>query len=1151
MKIKFWWKLNAVLGISLVLLLWAAVPAGADETRYFYDDAGRLYGVFQQEGDVAVYRYDSVGNILAIDRSTGTDFAPRISSISPDSAGAQTVASVVISGTNLTGSTVTTDNPGIAVSGIRNSGTAMAVTLNLSYFARWGTTLITVSNPFGSSGIDFTVIPGAPAVTKLDPDQGPVSRLVEITGSGFSSEPSENAVFFSGVPARTFSASPTRILTSVPEGATSGPVTVRVRGGAPSEGKSFQVTGREAGPPTVTRISPNVGSVEGGCSVTISGSGFAPNTVIYFGKEKVTDNAFIDSSTLRFTTPPSSAGTYDVLVSNWYGDALVQGGYTYLDATRLQVVSVSPELSSSGLPLNGLVSVWFSRAIDLATFGASGFSLTEKKSGAPVTGVFSSDFGDAEAIFKPTAFLKEGTEYVVDISTGVRSTDGMPLAQPVHGSFHTGNATDTSLPQFTILPQDGASGVPVNELITFVFSEPMCTPTINAASVTVTNNGTAVNGTIRFGPGNTVATFIPYSNFLPSSTVTVSLSGKVTDPAGNPAAASGVVSTFTTATTSSMEPPYVLSVDPPDGSEEASAYTSVTATFNKSMDPTTVSGRAFVLRDQEDGSKIPGNLSFSDDCRVVTFTPEYRLNTGHEILVWIWGADLAGNGMPAGFESSFTTSNEINPRVTKTNPADGAAGLPLNTRMVISFSKRMDPATVDGSTLYLTKGGEERVSATVSLTADGLLGSIQPTAAMAPTAGYTIHFTGGMKDMVEYPVENPGTVHFATGEALDETPPTVTMVTPANGARGVPLNASVAVRFSEPVNETTVNGNSVIVSHDGTALPGDLSFEESGSVVRYRPKDSGAFEPNAFYLLTLTTSITDGAGNPLSREYVAGFTTGDSADTTPPEVVSFFPADGTADVPTDVAIEVTFSEPIDPSSVNGQNIRLLRFASTLLAFNEHSQITEIADCCAGTLYAFGIPSYPVSGTITTSTDRRKVIFTPDYPILAGAWEYRIDVFGVADLAANVLEGFSSSGFYSFASPGTDRHGLPFLATISIDSSTLVPDGVSRAAIQITDIMDNWGNTVADGTIIGVTADAVYGVASAGGTILEGTESASYPGFKFFTVSGGAVTLTYRAPNLPDLAAGQSATARVQVYSVDTGGLLVGPVGDPLLVTLTR
>ncbi len=54
------------------LLLWP-VSAPSDQAQYFYDELGRLVGVVDGQGNVAVYNYDEVGNLLSIERfTTGT-----------------------------------------------------------------------------------------------------------------------------------------------------------------------------------------------------------------------------------------------------------------------------------------------------------------------------------------------------------------------------------------------------------------------------------------------------------------------------------------------------------------------------------------------------------------------------------------------------------------------------------------------------------------------------------------------------------------------------------------------------------------------------------------------------------------------------------------------------------------------------------------------------------------------------------------------------------------------------------------------------------------------------------------------------------------------------------------------------------------------
>src|ERR1700677_3656550 len=63
-----------VLGVLIVLLVLFLAPSLYAQTtgpvQYYYDDLGRLTKVVDQTGKIAAYRYDAVGNLLSITRST-------------------------------------------------------------------------------------------------------------------------------------------------------------------------------------------------------------------------------------------------------------------------------------------------------------------------------------------------------------------------------------------------------------------------------------------------------------------------------------------------------------------------------------------------------------------------------------------------------------------------------------------------------------------------------------------------------------------------------------------------------------------------------------------------------------------------------------------------------------------------------------------------------------------------------------------------------------------------------------------------------------------------------------------------------------------------------------------------------------------------
>ena len=97
---------------------------------------------------------------------------------------------------------------------------------------------------------------------------------VTIEGSNFGSS---GSVTFNGTTASTTSWASGEIETSVPTGATTGPVVVTTSGGQSSAGVTFTVT---VPAPVISKLDPNSGLVDS--SVTIEGSNFGSSGSVTF-----------------------------------------------------------------------------------------------------------------------------------------------------------------------------------------------------------------------------------------------------------------------------------------------------------------------------------------------------------------------------------------------------------------------------------------------------------------------------------------------------------------------------------------------------------------------------------------------------------------------------------------------------------------------------------------------------------------------------------------------------------------------------------------------------------------------------------------------------------------------------------------------------
>jgi hypothetical protein len=149
----------------------------------------------------------------------------------------------------------------------------------------------------------------------------------------------------------------------VPTSASSGSYRVRVSDAAGNRADApVTVTTSPSTAPTLAGIAPASGPTAGGQRVTLTGTGFDPDSIVAIGATAVTPTSVgADGTTLVFVTPPEAAGDVTVTVSN--GPGLVSGAqrYTYLAPGITATSPVSPggstELRGSCWPAGDEVSV--------------------------------------------------------------------------------------------------------------------------------------------------------------------------------------------------------------------------------------------------------------------------------------------------------------------------------------------------------------------------------------------------------------------------------------------------------------------------------------------------------------------------------------------------------------------------------------------------------------------------------------------------------------------------------------------------------------------------------------------------------------------------------------------------------------------------
>ena len=139
----------------------------------------------------------------------------------------------------------------------------------------------------------------------------------------------------------------------------------------------------------------------------------------------------------------------------------------------------------------------------------------------------------------------------------------------------------------------------------------------------------------------------------------------------------------------------------------------------------------------------------------------------------------------------------------------------------------------------------------------------------------------------------------------------VTQIFPTSGASDIPNFLPIIVEFNRPVDRNTIDSGSFTLNDGETNIEGNFNFNETNTEVCFTPSEN--LEDSRIYVVTLTRDIKDVEGNSFATDFTSTFTTSENS---PPRVIGFEPSEPVSI--SEAQITVTFSEPINPASVNAE-----------------------------------------------------------------------------------------------------------------------------------------------------------------------------------------------------------------------------------------
>jgi hypothetical protein len=600
------------------------------------------------------------------------------------------------------------------------------------------------------------------------------------------------------------------------------------------------------------------------------------------------------------------------------------------------VTATSPVASTpivTGVASSSVVTAAFSKAMAGETITAASFLLA-CPAVTPVSASVSYNESTRVATLTPRAALPPGSLCVATVTTAVLDTMGFALASNFTWSFVTASAADLTRPTVVLtVPAAGASDVGNNTAITATFSEDMNPASISGSSFRLVNDtlGAAVPGTVTYSATGRTAVFTPTgpATLAANSQFTATVTTGATDLAGN-ALAANVAWTFTTAALPDSTRPTIVLTLPAAGATAVANNTAITATFSEDMNPASVSGSSFSLVNNTLGVAVPGTVTYSATSRTAIFTPTtpatLAASSQFTATVTTAAADLAGNALAANFVWTFTTAalpDTTRPSVLVTVPAANATAVASNTAITATFSEDMNPASISGRSFTLVDNTLGLgVPGTVTYSATGRTAIFTPTtpATLAANSPFTATVTTGATDLAGNALAANFTWTFTTAALPDSTRPTIVLTAPAANATAVPTDTAISATFSEDMNPTSVSGANfrLVNTTLGTGVPGTVTYSAPGRTLIFTPTGPATLAANSSFTATVTTGVTDLAGNALAANFAWTFTTagGGGGTTAPPTVTAISPQDGSTVGCPSGSVTATFSGPMNGSTIN-------------------------------------------------------------------------------------------------------------------------------------------------------------------------------------------------------------------------------------------
>ena len=459
----------------------------------------------------------------------------------------------------------------------------------------------------------------------------------------------------------------------------------------------------------------------------------------------------------------------------------------------------------------------------------------------------------------------------------------------------------------------------------------------------------------------------------------------------------------------------------------------ISAHFSEEMDPDTVTDTSFTVKKFGAPAPVAATIRYDAATMTATLDPAANLDPTSDYLVevTIGITDVAGFALvPPGAPWVFTTgigTDGTPPSVVSTSPAANANGVATSANITVTFNESLDPTAISNSSFKLYGSGLQ-VAATVNYDSASKTATLNPTLDLALGTLYEARLAAGIKDTAGNATATPYEWSFTTTQGA--VPPTVVAKYPGSGAGGISTNTVVTVEFSEPMNPASLTNLTFYV--DAPPGNGTVSYNAASRTATFDPTTD--LTGGVVHSVFLTAGITDSDGMALTAQSWA-FTTSVGTDSTPPTVTVTSPLDAATNVLLAANITATFSESMDPASINTSTFTLYKGATPVTGTVSYSEFSKTATFDpTGLLDLTAVYTATVKGSPTGVKDAAGNLLAADQ-----VWSFTTEAGTSPPTVISVV-------------PANLETGIDIATTVVVEFSKMMDDTtITTSSFKISDI----------------------------------------------------------------------------------------------------